>query len=379
MAISLRDKLKAADAPMQTPGVCKKRGLTITDTVFPLDQFKYLSYINTETMRIMDKVRLPEDIHPERILYLDTETTGLSTGAGTVAFLVGAGFITPAGFTVRQYLMGDYCDELDLLRQISTLMNKFDMLVTFNGSSFDLPLLSVRLTMNRLQTDILEIPHMDLLHIARRVFKLRLKHCNLSFLEEAVLGIQRTEDIPGAEIPARYFRFLQTGVYDLLSDILMHNSQDIVSLLKLLSFIIYMYDHPEEVRHHEDVYSIGVALEKRRLYEQARVCYQLTSKGSTALFSLKRLAHNYRRSNELDSAVRTFEALTHSYSEIDPYIELAKLYEHRLKDIDLALNYTVRAMTLLDKLSFSNDPTVQVMKNAIQYRYNRLVRKRAKR
>ena len=128
----------------------------------------------------------------ERLLFLDTETTGLSGGAGTVAFEIGVGWIEPRGMVIRQYVMRNYAQEADILREIAALAAKADTLVTFNGKSFDLPLLESRMVMNRIRAHITDMPHLDLLHAARRVYKLRLGRCSLTALEEAVLGKSQT-------------------------------------------------------------------------------------------------------------------------------------------------------------------------------------------
>jgi len=108
----------------------------------------------------------------------------------------------------------------------------YDAICTFNGRTFDVPLLRDRFLMNRMDDSCLDKPHIDLLHMARRVFKLRLQRCNLGKLEEAVLGIPRFDDLPGAQVPQRFFDYLKTGNFDLLTDVLEHNAQDVASLCR---------------------------------------------------------------------------------------------------------------------------------------------------
>ena len=146
---------------------------------------------------LMQEEDLPQPFDPRRVLYLDTETTGFQ-GSGTVAFIIGAGFITGEGFEVRQYIMRDYPEEPDQLNRLKALLEGFDTLCTFNGKSFDVPLLRSRFLMNRLRDTAFDKPHIDLLHIARRVWKLRLKQCSLGRLEEEILGQPRHDDLPGA-------------------------------------------------------------------------------------------------------------------------------------------------------------------------------------
>ena len=154
----------------------------------PPEEFPGAYGLTAETLRLMSDRDIPEGLDPRRILYLDTETTGLG-GSGTVAFLVGMGFLTDSGFEVHQFLMRDYPEEPYLLKHVAAGLGKFDVLCTFNGTTFDVPLLESRFLMNRMDRDrLLDMPHLDLLHMCRRLWKLRLGRCNLGRLEEVILG-----------------------------------------------------------------------------------------------------------------------------------------------------------------------------------------------
>lgn len=381
MATSLRDKLKAVDkekAP--SPPAHRQQGMFVSECRYPLSDFPHVFDVTSITLSQMDTGDFISPLDPYRVLYIDTETTGLSTGAGTVAFLVGLGYLQGDCFVVKQFLMRDYCDESPMLIEIESIMKDFDMLVTFNGKTFDLPLLRTRFLMNRIPQAVLEMPHADLLHIARRIFKMRLSKCNLSHLEEAVFLKPRSDDdLPGALIPQRYFDYLKTGQFSLLTDVLEHNKQDIASLCQLLAHMAYMYDHPDTIVHQQDVFSIGVALEKRHMVEKARHCYYLSLSGATSAMSHHRLAISYRRTNELDDACRMFEKMiARKEGGIMPHIELAKLYEHRLHDIDKALYHVRNAIILYAEPTLFADAAVQDTQNALQYRYDRLMRKKEK-
>ena len=176
------------------------------------------------------------------------------------------------------------------------------MLCTFNGTTFDVPLLESRFLMNRMDRDCLEKPHLDLLHMCRRLWKLRLGRCNLGRLEEVILGKPRQDDLPGSEVPARYFSYLKTGQMSLLDDILKHNAQDIASLCVLLNHMADLYLHPEKIRFSEDVYSMGRALERINLTENARRCYRLARKGRMGDSAGAALAVSYRRSGDREEA-----------------------------------------------------------------------------
>ena len=167
--------------------------------------------------------------------YFDTETTGLSTGAGTVIFLAGVARLDGDGLVVRQFLLPDYQYELPLLRALSAELGSLERLVTYNGRSFDMPMLTARLTVNGLFREQSALPtaHDDLLPDARRLFRRPLGGARLADVETGVLHVHRTSDCPGSEVPARWFGYLRGGSPDLLADVLDHNLQDVVSLALL--------------------------------------------------------------------------------------------------------------------------------------------------
>jgi uncharacterized protein len=167
--------------------------------------------------------------------YFDTETTGLSTGAGTVIFLAGVAQVGGTTVTVRQYLLPDYPFERPLLRALVGDLAAAERLVTYNGRTFDLPMLAARLTFHGLFREQSRIPaaHDDLLPTARRLFQRPLGGARLADVESGVLNVHRTSDCPGSEVPSRYFGYLNGGSPDVLAVVLDHNFQDVVSLALL--------------------------------------------------------------------------------------------------------------------------------------------------
>lgn len=167
--------------------------------------------------------------------YFDTETTGLSTGAGTVIFLAGVARVVGRQVIVRQFLLPDYPHEPALLRALATDLEAFSRLVTYNGRAFDMPMLAARLTFHGLFREQASIPalHDDLLPDARRLFRRPLGGARLADVEAGVLGVRRSSDCPGSEVPMRYFGYLRGGSPDILAEVLDHNFQDVVSLALL--------------------------------------------------------------------------------------------------------------------------------------------------
>ena len=374
--MNLRDKLNALSKPVPKPAPAPEKRFTDCwhdQLRRPLTEFPGCFDLRRETVMLMQGEEMPEYLDPRRILYLDTETTGLKGGAGTVAFLVGLGWLTDAGFELHQYVMRDYPEEKYLLQAVAETLRRFDVICSFNGRTFDVPLLRDRFLMNRMKPDCLDLPHIDLLHIARRVWKLRLKRCNLGRLEEAILGMPRVDDLPGAEVPERYFRFLKTGDFSLLEDVLEHNAQDIASLCTLLNHMARRYEEPELLRHSEDVYSMGVALERMRHPEEARRCYRLASAGSMRVQGQLRLAGSLRRAGERSEAKAVWQGmLARREGGVTPLVELAKHYEHIERDYAAALDMTRRALMLLAEPSLTEDEETFRTRQALTKRYDRL-------
>ena len=178
--------------------------------------------------------RLPFGIDPEKpIVTIDTETTGLATAAGTLAFLVGVGTWTAGRLRVSQFLLADHSSEPALLDALEAALPTDALLVTYNGRSFDWPLLIARYRLHRREPPPLG-GHVDLLHLARRLWKHRLGNARLATVEQAICRVQRSDDLPGALIPDRYFTYLRERDPELLRPIVDHNRQDVVSLGLLL-------------------------------------------------------------------------------------------------------------------------------------------------
>ena len=288
----------------------------------------------------------------EKCLFLDTETTGLSGGAGTVAFLVGLGYVRRDSFIVEQYLMRDYSDEAEMLSQIARRMQEFSCVCTFNGKNFDLPLLETRFTMCRMREQWRDLDQLDLLYPARRTWKLRLGSCRLGRIEEYILGQGREGDIPGSEVPQRYFDYLKSGDMNLLEDIIRHNRQDIYTLGTLLAHLCGLYAAPQKETNRADLLSMGKALEKQGELRPARELYRIAAipapAGSISSLSGNAIADEAawrmyllaRRSRDAEAMRSILEQMTlrRQYRE-RIYVELAKLYEHQFKNPQRALRY----------------------------------------
>lgn len=334
--------------------------------------------VDGETLSLMQNEPIGEDFSPEQVLFLDTETTGLNGGAGTVAFLVGLGWLTEDGFTVRQFVMRDYPEEKFLLEKVAAEAAQFRYLCTFNGKTFDIPLLRTRFTMNRMKCDALELPHIDLLQMARSLWKMRLKRCNLTSLEEKILGFPREHDLPGSEAPERYFSFLRTGQFDLLREVIDHNRQDVASLSVLLAKMTEMYRCPQQISFGEDLLSMGKSLEKRNHGSEAEICYTLAEKISTGTVNAEtnlHLADSLKRQGRMEEAAEIWRAMIARNQAVPlPHVKLAMYYEHNLRDNKAALEITERAISAVSEPDIDS-LNREKQREELMHRYRRLVRK----
>lgn len=381
--MNLRDKLRAVNAPPASAQNRPAMDMPMFTDCLHRQEFRSLTgfpgafEVNRETLMLMQNEFLPADLDPRRILYLDTETTGFS-GTGTVAFLVGTGFLTDSGFEIHQFLMRDYPEEPLLLKHVAGGLNRFDAVCTFNGKSFDIPLLRDRFLMNRMSPDCLDLPHIDLLHIARRLWKLRLGRCNLGRLEEVILGVPRVDDLPGSEVPQRYFTWLKNHDPRQLDPVMTHNAQDIATLCTLLARMCEIYRDPSKVTFGQDLISMAGGLERMDHPEEARRVWRLAADSPFRAEAGLGLARCCRRLGDRIAAAQVWQGMIDRHEGgVRPLIELAKYREHILKDIPGALELTRRARILLSEPTLRGNNTVQDELFAVQYRYDRLKRKMA--
>lgn len=364
---------KAAPAPAQT---ASQGGFHHTQALFPISLFTDQSYAEPKLLQSIFGCPFPAEVEPEDVLFLDTETTGLSGGVGTIAFQIGVGYFTHSGFVVEQYLIHDYPEEPAMLRTLNALMKRFTVLCTFNGRTFDIPLLKSRFLMNRIADAHFPETHADVLYPARRLWKLRLKRCTLGNLEEQLLNVTRDDDLPGALVPQTYFQYLKDGNFEPLQRILDHNKQDIVSLAQLFYFLCRQVAQPQEMTCGEDLFSLARAMEKNGDTDSAMKCYRMSARSGMLSDSCLAMARLEKRSGHVEAAVKLYQAmLRHGGDAVAACEGLAKLHEHQLRDIPSAISYTRQALLLLSEPTLFRTEAVQEKQIALQYRYARLRRK----
>ncbi len=356
-----------------------RRNFYSTCATFPLSSFCDRGHATAENLSLIFGIPFSKGIKEKDFLFLDTETTGLSGGVGTLAFQIGLGYIKDNRFVVEQFLMRDYHEEPAMLLELAARCSRFPVIVTFNGRTFDVPLLKSRLRMNRQNADCLPALHADLLFPARRLWKLRLGSCKLGHLEEALLGVRREDDLAGALVPQTYFQYLKDRRFGPIQRVLTHNQQDIISLAQLFFFLCRQYQKPESIQHGQDLLSMARSHEKQGHAEQALKCYRLSAKGSTWAEAFEAMASHEKRKGNAKNAMRLYQAMAKRGEHVVfAYEALAKLCEHQTGDLRQALHYTRQALLFLAEPSLFPTEAVQSQRIALQYRYARLLRKEEK-
>ena len=298
-----------------------------------------------------------EKFHLSKFAFLDTETSGLSGGTGTYAFLVGVARFIDDQFVLRQFFMRDPAEEPALLEGIAKFIAPCKSLVTFNGKSFDAPLLSTRYRLHQIPIPYQEYSHLDLLPLARRLWRDRLESRALKYLEEHVLGLKRSsEEVPGYEIPWLYFDYLRTGDARPLGGVFYHNAMDVVAMAALLAHMNDMLENPFDgkVQHGLDFIALGKLFEDLGHWDEAARLFErgLESELNEADFGLavKRLSILQKKRGDINEAIRLWERAAergHLYA----FIELAKHYEHKERDVKSALKWTKSALQQVEKIN----------------------------
>jgi len=338
-------------------------------------------------------------------VFFDLETTGLSGGAGTQVFLVGCGwFDADASFVTRQYLLTRYTDERPMLALVAEELDRAGALVSFNGKSFDAPALETRYLFHRLPTNVRSLPHVDVLHPARRFWKvqagspreLRSRRrevpaaaqsfgastdaCSLAALEKQLLGVRRVGDVAGFDIPRRYFEFVRTGDSRLLAAVLEHNRHDLLTLAALTARLFHVTLHgPEAARDAREALALGHVYMRADLVTRASDAYAravaMTERGIVSqlvrIESLRALALTHRRERNYAAAAACWRRLLETPG-CPPLVTrqateaLAVHHEHRERDLFAAKAFALRSLELEAQPAWTR---------AVQHRLARLERK----
>jgi uncharacterized protein YprB with RNaseH-like and TPR domain len=316
----------------------------------------------------------------DHLVFLDTETTGLAGGAGTLVFLVGVGAFVEDGFRFRQYFLRDPAEEAALLLALQQDLEAASGFVTFNGRAFDIPLLEMRYVMGlQRQWSLGKLPHFDLLFPARRLWQRLLPDCTLATLEREVCGVQRTgEDVPGSEIPGLYLDFLRTSDGTQMRRVIYHNEIDVLSLVTLASQILARH-RPDDLASLSAAEALAVArwhqqAGRSELADQAYRRARAKSGHDIRLDVLRFQTIHLKREGRHEEALDGWRAWCElTPDDPNPCIELAKYYEWKVQDLEEALKWAELALVSLTHwgTGWRRDKAW----GAIQHRLERLARK----
>ncbi len=352
-----------------------------TKQKIPLTYTQGISVItpNTSFNRLLIWANIPitDPIRLEDFIFIDTETTGLSGGTGTLPFIVGVAKFAANSFQLEQFFLRNPSEEDALLHALSLFCENLKAVVSYNGKAFDIPILNTRHILQRLLSPFLDVYHIDLLTISRQLWRLRLSECRLANIEQKILGFHREEDdVPGYLVPGIYNEYLRTGNARPLKGVFYHNQQDVISLAALFSLIATILEDPYKqiIPDAVDTFSIAKVFENLDEFEIAHALYQQAQcnerNHTLRTRYLLQQANLYKRQKRIELAIPLWKEASKDGSII-AMEELAKYYEHSLKDYSKALSVTENAINELNNMHNSNST---IIKN-FSKRKNRLLHK----
>jgi uncharacterized protein YprB with RNaseH-like and TPR domain len=340
--------------------------------------------LNAAALRLLAPDAPADVANPEQWLFLDTETTGLSGGTGTYPFLVGIAWWDAGGLEVEQFFMRDHSEEHSLLVALAERMAERRVLVTFNGKSFDWPLLETRYRMTRTIRPPTPRAHLDFLHPARNLWRLRLGSVRLAELERHVLGWNRGADMMSELIPQIYFDFLRGGPPEPLVPIFHHNQMDLRGLAGLAGRVVSLLADPES-RGQDALELFGVSRicerrgetsRARKLYERSVAAELPAETDRAAKRSLARLA---KREGDFTQARELWEGIAGNSREgFEAYEQLAIYFEHHAREPHRAAAIMRKALAELrgaNRLGTIAATAYRVSRTRFEHRLARLDRK----
>ncbi len=315
-----------------------------------------------------------------RAIFLDTETSGLAGGTGTFAFLIGAGWVEDGRFRIAQFLLRDPAGERAMLEAFAALAVRHLDLVTYNGKSFDMPLLETRFALNGLSAPLGEARHLDLLHPARRLFHPVHGSAKLGVLERVALGVERDDDIAGALIPQVFFDFLRGGADRRMESVLSHNRYDLRTLAALTVHAAERLDDDWDDDDPAAIHGVGDHRWRRNEPERAIPLIERALAaglgGTLRDRSLLQLGEHAKRGGDWDAARVLWRRVSDDDTpeRLEALVWFAKHEEHQRKDFDQALLHVEDALERLPRLPLRPD-RARTVREALQHRRRRLRRR----
>ncbi|MFC5403686.1 ribonuclease H-like domain-containing protein [Cohnella soli] len=335
----------------------------------------------------------PQPLNVSRLLFLDTETTGLGVGAGNVPFMIGFGYCESNAFVVEQALIRHPGEEKAMLSYLLGKMGERSHLVTYNGRTFDWPVLVNRFILNGWRKNGTEPAHLDFLHPSRALWRNTLASCRLATVEVERLGFVREDDVPGSLAPTLYFRYLSDGDPEHLRGVFVHNEQDILTLASLSVHFGVLLSERELATHaneagSEELYRTACWLELHGKSDIAETLFaRLAERGDIGDGNwCLALASRYKKTGRHELALPLWQqaaerAEQSAAPKLEAHLELAIYYEHRDKRLDIAIGYSEKALELVRrraKLVAANAAKHREEKESWQRRLARIREKAAR-
>jgi uncharacterized protein YprB with RNaseH-like and TPR domain len=303
-----------------------------------------------DTLRFLSMDRGFQEFDLRKALFFDIETTGTAGGTGTYAFLVGFGFVEEGYFQVRQFFLHDLAEESAFLQAIAEFTSAYDSLVTYNGKCFDTQVLRNRYLMHRREDPLDGKQHIDMLFIARRLWKKRFQECDLVNLERNVLMFHREDDIPGHLIPAAYGSYLRYANTSLVQKVIHHNQLDILSLAVLTARACLLKNRAEDLSA-EEHYSLAILYERQKDFSSAikQLLNASNAEGSLRNSVFVALARNLRRVKDHERMEWLLRESSSTIMDSELCRRLCILCEHDLKDPALAIRLAESQISRMER------------------------------
>jgi uncharacterized protein YprB with RNaseH-like and TPR domain len=288
-------------------------------------------------------------VDPRRMLFFDSETTGLAGGTGTVPFMLGFGFFGDQAFQVRIFVLLSLDKEGEFLEAVAGFLEGggFSAVATYNGKAFDFPLLETRYILQRRSFPLRGLPHLDFLFPARTIWRNTFDSRKLGYLGEMLLGLSREDDIDGSDIPALYFSFLRSRVFSLIEPVVEHNAMDLVGLAAVVLLGVLYLDDYSLTGDGGEIFGLGRLCERAGLLEKAeefyKVAREVSARSDVAVLATRRLSTLLKKKKLFGEALELWRQLADGH-DAQAQRELSVHFEHRERDFALALTYVEKAI-----------------------------------
>ena len=359
----VRRNLKRDDkAPFETPKPAQPRKPATVAAPFLVKDFSYSLEGRYGKVRLGEWLSLRTGaleviaggggfagIDPRQAVFFDSETSGLAGGTGTIPFMLGFGWFSDQAFQVRIFILLDLDEEGEFLAAVARFLEEggFSVVVTYNGKAFDLPLLETRYILQRRRSPLQGLPHLDFLFPARTIWRNTFDSRKLGYLGEMLLGLSREDDIDGSAIPALYFSFLRSGVFELIEPVVEHNAMDLVGLAAVVLLGVLYLDDYSLAGDGGEIFGLGRLCERAGLLEKAeefyKVARQISAHSDVAVLATRRLSILLKKKKLFSEALELWRQLAAAH-DAQAQRELSVHFEHRERDFSMALTYVEQAI-----------------------------------